>query len=153
MCFDFLYTFCLKKFFIMSWMQQDIMINVCRSSHKEPLILIRSQSNLEFKKVPRPQISWKSVQWEWSCSMWRDMRKLIVTFCNFANAPKSGKFLCYGTVPGQLWVAQIQMGGQSPAVRGVVSLITKTPGLSPHSRVQLLSQTLFLNLNQENHGR
>ena len=49
-----------------------------------------------FEKKLKCQISWKSVQWEPSCSMWTDgqtdgqkgMTKLIVAFCNFANAPK-----------------------------------------------------------------
>jgi len=52
-----------------------------------------------FKKLLKYQISCKPTQWEPSCSTrpdgWKDRRtdmmKLIVTFRNFANAPKSGR--------------------------------------------------------------
>jgi hypothetical protein len=40
MCFDFLYNFCLKKFLILRKIQQDIIINVQKTSRKVPLILI-----------------------------------------------------------------------------------------------------------------
>ena len=43
----------------------------------------------DFWKIPKYKISWKSVQWGPSCSMWTDVTKLTVTFCNFANAPKN----------------------------------------------------------------
>jgi len=43
----------------------------------------------DFRKILTHQISWKSVQWEPSCSMRTDMTKLIVTFQNFANMPKN----------------------------------------------------------------
>jgi hypothetical protein len=50
-----------------------------------------------FRKVLKYQNSWKHSQWEPSCSMrtegrmdkWTDMTKLIVAFCDFANAPKN----------------------------------------------------------------
>jgi len=52
-----------------------------------------------FRKIRSYQISWKSVQWEPSCSMRRDgwaegrpdMTKLIVAFRNLANASKNSR--------------------------------------------------------------
>jgi len=41
------------------------------------------------KKYSKDQISWKSVQWELSCSVRTDMTKLTVVFRNFVNAPKT----------------------------------------------------------------
>jgi hypothetical protein len=47
----------------------------------------------DFRKKLKFQVSSKSVYWEPSCSMradgQTDMRKLIVAFRNFANAPKN----------------------------------------------------------------
>jgi hypothetical protein len=49
----------------------------------------------QFSKILTYTIPWKSTHWEPSCSMWidrwTDMTKLIVTFCNFANAPNRNK--------------------------------------------------------------
>ena len=46
----------------------------------------------EFRKILKYKTSWKSVQWEPSCSIWTDGRtdvtNLIVSFCNFAKVPK-----------------------------------------------------------------
>jgi hypothetical protein len=51
----------------------------------------------DFGKILKYQISWKPVQRKPSCSMRTDrrtnMKKLIVAFRNFANAPKTG-LLC-----------------------------------------------------------
>jgi hypothetical protein len=50
-------------------------------------------TNLYFLKNLKIWISWKSLQWEPSCSMRTDRQldttKLIVAFRNFANAPKN----------------------------------------------------------------
>jgi hypothetical protein len=47
------------------------------------------------------QVSSKSVQWEPSCSMRTERQadmKRIIAFCNFANAPKSGKPVLFSTL-------------------------------------------------------
>jgi hypothetical protein len=43
----------------------------------------------DFLTIPKHKISWKSDQWEPSCSTRMDMMKLTATFRNFANAPKN----------------------------------------------------------------
>jgi hypothetical protein len=69
--------------------QWGIFTNVQMSSCKVPVIVVRFLGNLKlreiFKKKPSNKISWKSVQWEPSCSMQAD---------NFANAPKNVNALC-----------------------------------------------------------
>jgi hypothetical protein len=49
--------------------------------------------SIDFWTVLKYQISWKSIQWELSCSMQAveqtDMTKLIATFLNFLNTPKT----------------------------------------------------------------
>ena len=71
--------------------------------HVKYQLLLSHFTKLEFcglfseKKILKRQISWKSVQWEPSCSVWtdgrtyreRDMTKLIIAVRNFANAPKT----------------------------------------------------------------
>ena len=44
--------------------------------------------SIDFRGMPKYQISWISVWWEPSCFKRTDMTKLIVPFCNFAEAPK-----------------------------------------------------------------
>ena len=67
------------------------------SSCKVPLILPDFNEiwifATDFRETPKYQISWKSVQWEPSCSMrtdrWTDITKLIVYLRSFAKAPKT----------------------------------------------------------------
>jgi len=82
-------------FFILRRNEWDIIINAYLSSCKVPIIhyiLMKLQFSQHIKKKNKSQISWKFIQWEPSCFMWMhgqtDMTKLIVTFHNFAKAPK-----------------------------------------------------------------
>jgi hypothetical protein len=96
-CSDFLYNVCLKQFSFCEelseiWSKMHIGVRV-------KYLLFLSDFNetwifsTDFRKVLKYQVSWKSVQWEPSCSTradgrtQTDMTKLIVTLRNFANAP------------------------------------------------------------------
>ena len=61
-----------------------------------------SSFSMNFWNILKYKISWKSVQWEPSCSMRTDertdMTKLIVAFGNFANSPKNVAVRVLGTV-------------------------------------------------------
>jgi len=77
-CFDFLYDFCLKWFLILRIIQQDIIINVHRSSCKVPVSLVRFSWNMDFLKtflkntcIPN---AWKTIHCEPSSSVWTDGR-------------------------------------------------------------------------------
>jgi hypothetical protein len=62
---------------------------------KYPLFLSDCNETLtfstDFRKILKCQMSLKSLQWETSCSMrtdgQADVTKLVVAFCDFANAP------------------------------------------------------------------
>jgi hypothetical protein len=84
-----------SKLHILSRIKRDI-INVHWSSWKAPVILSYCIETWIFSTDY--QISWKPVQYEFSCSMWKDgrtdMTKVIVAFRNFANAPqKTNQFM------------------------------------------------------------
>jgi hypothetical protein len=99
-----------ETFLILRRIRRDTITNVDMSSCK--VIFIRVHYNetsifsTDFRKITKYQISWKSVQWEPSCSMrtdermdgrtdrqktnrQTDMTKLIAAFRNFANAPNN----------------------------------------------------------------
>jgi hypothetical protein len=89
-----------------------MIINVCLSSYKVPLIYsCKISMKIEFSRQSfetkwlKCKISWKSVQWESQCSMrtdgrtdrqtdrqtnrQRDMRNVMIAFRSFANAPEN----------------------------------------------------------------
>ena len=88
-------------------MQRDVVIHVHRFSFKVILFLLGLYKTWIFstgiRKILQCEISWKSFQREPSCFMradgragrqrdrqlhrWTDMKKLLVTFRNFVNAP------------------------------------------------------------------
>ena len=84
-------------FLILRKTERDMINKVYRSSCKVSANLVRFYRNLNFstyfRELLKHNISWKSVQWEPSCSMRTDgrtdMTKLIVAFQNCTNAPKN----------------------------------------------------------------
>jgi hypothetical protein len=99
-----------EKFLIPTRIVRDMIKKSCRSPLEYPLFLSDFNKSwifsTGFRKVLRYQISWKSVQWQPSCSMradgWTDMTKLIVAFRNFAKASKKNdtgilSYLMWGT--------------------------------------------------------
>jgi hypothetical protein len=82
-----------ETFLILRRIQRDIIINVHRSLCKVPLLLSDFNESrifsIYFRDILRYQISWKSVQWDPSCSMRTDMTELIVALRNFTNSPKN----------------------------------------------------------------
>ena len=69
------------------WIGLHVKYPLFLSDFNESLI-----SSIDIRKVLLYYISWKSVQWKPSCSVWTDgrtdMTKIIVTIRNSANARK-----------------------------------------------------------------
>ena len=82
-------------FLILIKIQRGIIINVHTSSYNVPVVTVIFNRpwifGTGFQIILSYQISWKSVQWEPSCSMrtdrQTDMTKYLFAFCDFANAP------------------------------------------------------------------
>jgi hypothetical protein len=82
--------------------------NSARHNHKrtckEAVILVECNETwifwTEFREILKYQISWKSVEWEASCSIRTDgvtFELANSTFRNFANASKTGAQTCFQT--------------------------------------------------------
>jgi hypothetical protein len=75
-CFDFLYSFCLKYFLVWEKMS-EIWSKTCIGLRVKCLLLLSDFNEIWFltdfaKKILKYKISWKPVQWEPSCCMRRD---------------------------------------------------------------------------------
>jgi hypothetical protein len=89
-----------ETFLIWRRSEQYMIKNIYCCAYRVPLFLLDFNEIrvflTNFRKMFNYQISWNSVQWKLSCSMWRDgrkdrrtdMTKLILFSCNFANVPK-----------------------------------------------------------------
>ena len=94
-----------KTFHILRRIEQDIIIMCIGHNIKYQLFLSDFNQTwiflTDFKKILKYQISWKSILWELSCSMWTDgqtdMTKLRVTFHNFLYVLKVVTWLLYNT--------------------------------------------------------
>ena len=102
-CFDLLSNFSFKTFLILRRKKPDV-INVC-GSFKIPVVLARFQWNVNFsqrivekygnmKFHENPSIGSRDPCGRTDGSTDRDVTKLRVAFCNFANAPKN-TCLCF----------------------------------------------------------
>ena len=100
MCLLIFSTISSETFLILWTIERDFIINVYWSSCKVPVSLVRVQWNVNlFERLSKNkcQISWKSVQWEPSCSVradgQTDMTKLIVALRNSTNALKNCRYI------------------------------------------------------------
>jgi hypothetical protein len=63
------------------------------STHCSCKILTKLEFSQQiFLKTHKYHISWKSIQWDLSCSTWTNRLKLKVTFCHFDNTSKTSSW-------------------------------------------------------------
>jgi hypothetical protein len=90
--FWFLLQLLSKTFLILRRIQQDITINIHRTSRKVPVIVVRLLWNLNFLGrffEKSPNINYHENPSSGSRDRQTDMTKRIVAFHNFSNAPKN----------------------------------------------------------------
>jgi hypothetical protein len=79
-----------ETFFIPRIIQRDIVVNVRTSSCKVPVIFVNFDEprilSTDFRKIPKYQIPWKSVQWGQSCVR-THTHEASNRFSQFSNAP------------------------------------------------------------------
>jgi hypothetical protein len=100
--FDFIYNFCMKHFLFLEEMI-GMLPYMHLGLHVKYLLFMSDFSQTwifltDFREVLKYKISWKSIQWgaKFFHAVGRmDMTKLIPTFRNFVNAPKTCK--CHTT--------------------------------------------------------
>jgi hypothetical protein len=106
MCFWFSIQLLSEKFLILRRNQWATITNVHKSSCKVPIILSDFNEtwvvSKDFWKILKHQISWQSIQWEQSCSMWTYRQKERHTnrhdkanshFLHSVNTPKTSHLL------------------------------------------------------------
>ena len=88
-----------EKFLIPRRNERD-MIKMCIGLHVKYRLFLYDVTvtwifSTDFRKIMKYQISWKSVQWEPSCSMRTDGHEANNRFSNFANAPENKTIMPY----------------------------------------------------------
>ena len=93
MCVLIFSTTLSETFFVLRRNERDMIENICWFEIQSTDFFFFADFNenwifsTDFRKVFKRQISWRSVQWEQSCSKWSDRQ----TLSNFANAPINKK--------------------------------------------------------------
>jgi hypothetical protein len=133
-CFVFLYNFC-RKLLTVRRIQRDIVINVQTSYVKYPLFLSHYTETWIFStdlwKIPKYQVSLKSVQSEPSCSMRTDGQIDVEAkshLSRFCEGAQNGKPQISQLVAGKgrsslLQIVQTGAGASQPPIKWVPGLV------------------------------